>query len=232
MEKNKSITLQGNRVRRNILMEAEAMTIGYLCTVMPNWIKPDHLTALGIVGSLVVAVGLYLAISNPYFLLLSVVGFAIHWFGDSLDGRIAYYRNTPRKWYGWALDINADWISTCIIGLGFYLYFPSYKVAAFLFVIAYGGSMIVALLRYKITNKYQIDAMLLGPTELRIIISLFMILEIVLPGTLWYFAIVGSLVLMLVNFIDSINILAAGDERDDLERKDKMRKNENRYAYP
>jgi phosphatidylserine synthase len=38
-------------------------------------------------------------------------GFAINWFGDSLDGRIAYYRNTPRKWYGFALDCIMDWLS-------------------------------------------------------------------------------------------------------------------------
>jgi len=232
MKENKSITQQGNRVRRNILKDAEAKTIGYLCTILPKWIKPDHLTALGIVGGVIVAIGLYLAVSNPYYLLLSILGFAVHWFGDSLDGRIAYYRNTPRKWYGWALDINADWVSICIIGLGFYMYFPSYKVVAFLFVIAYGGSMIVALLRYKITNEYQIDSMNIGPTELRIIISIFLLLEILVAGSLWYFAIVGSVILMLANFIDSIQILAAGDERDHIERKAKLKKNENRYAYP
>jgi len=143
----------------------------------------------------------------------------IQWFGDSLDGRLAYYRNTPRKWYGWALDINADWISTCIIGIGFYIYFPSWKIVAFLFVIAYGGSMILALLRYKIADKYVIDTHLLGPTELRIIISLFIIAELIVPGTLWKFALVGSLVLMIVNFLDSVKIFRLGDLRDISERE-------------
>jgi hypothetical protein len=47
---------------------------------------------------------------------------AIQWFGDSLDGRIAYYRNTPRKWYGWLLDMNLDWISTAMMTAAYVIY--------------------------------------------------------------------------------------------------------------
>ena len=181
---------------------------------MPSWVNPDMLTTTGILGSVVIAIGLMEAAHNPYWLLLSVVGFGIQWFGDSLDGRLAYYRGIPRKWYGWALDINADWISACIIGLGFYFYFPNWKVVAFLFVVAYGGSMILALLRYKIADKYVIDTHLIGPTELRIIISAFMIGELLLPGVLWKFALVGSILLMIINFLDSLKIFELGDQRD------------------
>lgn len=185
---------------------------------MPSWVNPDMLTTTGILGSVIIAIGMVLGVDNPYWLLLSVVGFAIQWFGDSLDGRLAYYRNIPRKWYGWALDINADWISASIIGLGFYFYFPSWKVVAFLFVVAYGGSMILALMRYKIADKYVIDTHLLGPTELRIIISIFLLAEILFTGILWKFALVGSILLMIINFCDSLQIFKLGDERDITEK--------------
>jgi len=206
------------RKRKNLLKFCEFRLIAFLCRHMPSWVNPDMLTTTGILGSVVIALGLVLAVDNTYWLLLSVLGFAIQWFGDSLDGRLAYYRNIPRKWYGWALDINADWISACIIGLGFYFYFPDWKVVAFLFVVAYGGSMILALLRYKIADKYVIDTHLIGPTELRIIISVFMLAEITFPGVLWKFALCGSLLLMVINFLDSLKIFQLGDQRDLLEK--------------
>lgn len=212
------------RARKNILKEAEQSFIQYLCPKVPQWMTPDLLTLTGIVGSLVVLLGLIgsLALSK-YYLLLSVLGFFVHWFGDSLDGRIAYYRNTPRKWYGWALDINADWVSICIIGFGFYLYFPFYKVLAFLFVVSYGGSMILSLLQYKLSDQYIIDKAYLGPTELRILICMALIVEIFVPHTLLIFATLGSIILMGLNLFETINVLKEGDKRD-LEEKRIKRK--------
>ena len=208
------------RARKNILKEAEQQFIQYLCPKIPNWVSPDILTYTGIAGSVVVLLGLCLAIFySKFYLLLSVLGFFIHWFGDSLDGRIAYYRNTPRKWHGWALDINADWISICIIGFGFYLYFPSYKVLAFLFVVSYGGSMILSLLQYKLSDKYIIDKAYLGPTELRILICLALIVEIFVPYTLLVFASLGSIVLLLLNLFETNNVLKEGDKRDLSEKR-------------
>ncbi len=210
--------IRNSRERLNVLKELEFKTIEILCRLMPSWVTPNILTGVGLLGSIIVAAGLVLAIVNPWWLTLSVLGFAIQWFGDSLDGRLAYFRNIPRKWYGWSLDINVDWISTCIVGLGFYFFFPEYKIASFLFVVAYGGSMIVALMRYKINNQYIIDAGIIGPTELRIIVCVFLLLEILLPGALLVFALLGSAILMVINLVDSYKVMQLGDERD-LEEK-------------
>lgn len=209
---NKSIK---KRSRKNFLKEGEQKFIQYLCPIVPKWMSPDHLTLIGVLGSIIVLLGLFAALQfSKFYLLLSVFGFFIHWFGDSLDGRIAYYRNTPRKWYGWALDINADWISICIIGLGFYLYFPSYKVLAFLFVVSYGGSMILTLLQYKLNDQYIIDKAYLGPTELRILICMALVIEIFVPYTLITFASVGSFILLALNLLQSITVLKEGDKLD------------------
>jgi len=213
--------IRNSRKRLNLLKELEFKTIEQLCKIMPKWVSPNLLTGVGLLGSVVVAVGLLLGINNSWWLLLSVVGFAIQWFGDSLDGRLAYFRNIPRKWYGWSLDLNVDWISTSVIGLGFYFYFPNYKIAAFLFVVAYGGAMIVSLMRYKINNIYTIDAGLVGPTELRIIICLFLLLEFIFPGALLMFAFIGSILLMIINLVDSYKVMKLGDERDIQEKFEK-----------
>ena len=206
--------IRSSRTRHNILKNAEFATIEFLCKIMPRWIFPDLLTAVGLFGSLIIFASLILGMNNRHYLVIGVFGFAVQWFGDSLDGRLAYYRNTPRKWYGWSLDINADWISACIIGLGFYFYFPDYKIISFVFVVAYGGSMIVSLMRYKITNVYTIDAGIVGPTELRIIVSLFLLLEIFFAGALQLFGLVGSIFLIIINLVDSIKVMKMGDKRD------------------
>ncbi|MBK9255941.1 MAG: CDP-alcohol phosphatidyltransferase family protein [Saprospiraceae bacterium] len=207
-----------SRKRENILKKAEFRTIGFLCKIMPSWVTSDMLTFTGLLGSLIVALGLYLGNSNKVFLLLSVFGFMVQWFGDSLDGRLAYYRNKSRKWYGWALDISADWISVCIIGFGFYYYIDYYKFAAFIFIFTYGWSMINSLLRYKINDQYTIDTFSMGPTEVRFIICFFMLLDIFVNQTLLVFAFAGSLVLFIINMIDLLGILKLGDIRDASEK--------------
>ena len=171
---------------------------------------------------MIVTTGLYLGRDNKYWLLLSILGFAIGWFGDSLDGRLAYFRNIPRKWYGWALDITVDWLSIGIMGIGYYYFFDEYKFVAFVFVFTYGWSMINSLLKYKITDKYSIDTFLMGPTELRILICIFLFLEIYIDNILFYFGIVGSLILMLINVNDFREILSYGDDRDKLEKANKQ----------
>lgn len=219
--------IRNSRERTNILKEAEFRTLEFLCARMPKWVTPDLLTFVGVLGSLIVALGLILALSNKFYLFISIIGLAVHWFGDSMDGRLAYYRDTPRKWYGWALDLNADWISICVIGIGFYYYFPSYKILSFVFVVAYGGSMILSLIQYKINNKYVIDKASMGPTELRIIISIILLIEIFVPYTLISFAAIASVAMLLLNVKESIFIMREGDFRDDIERSAKLKKVQN-----
>ncbi|MGH7494401.1 MAG: CDP-alcohol phosphatidyltransferase [bacterium] len=211
-----------DRERTNILKRAEASAIQFFCAHMPRWVYPDLLTAIGFFGSLVVCAGLWLARhSDRRFLLLSILGLAIHWFGDSLDGRLAYFRQTPRKWYGWALDINVDWTSACFIGLGFYFYLTTFRIVAFVFVVAYGGSMIVALLRYKITEKYTIDTFMFGPTELRILLATVLLIELYRPNTLLQFGFAGSLILVIINSIDSYKVLKLADRKDRSQKETK-----------
>ena len=98
-----------DRKRTNILKSSEQKLIAYLVQKVPLWINSDGLTAIGFFGNVMVASSIVLgAFFSRYWLLLSIVGFAINWFGDSLDGRIAYYRNNPRKWYGFSLDVTVD----------------------------------------------------------------------------------------------------------------------------
>lgn len=212
--------LFADRKRTNILSEPEQRFITYLLPKIPNWISSDGLTAIGFLGSAMILVSFLLAeYVSVYYLLLGIVGFFVQWFGDSLDGRIAFYRNKSRKWYGFALDIIMDWVSTVLIGLGYVLYAPGdYKYSGFALVALYGWAMIISQLRYKITDKYTIDAGLVGPTEIRVIISLVLLMEIFIPFSINYSVIGICIILFFINLGDTKKLLAMGDDRDKAEK--------------
>lgn len=222
MSDKKEHSITTDRQRTNLLRGIEQPVLLFLCKIMPPFISPDMLTAIGMVGSALTCYSFVLAKDNIYFLLLAIFGFSIQWFGDSLDGRIAYYRNTPRKWFGFSLDLVMDWITTLLIGLGFYFYLPEgWKLLAVSFIWSYGWIMVLALLKYKLTDKYVIDAGLLGPTELRVGICLVLLLEVVFPGTLLAFAMVINVVLILVNLFDFKTVLSLAQDRDTVEKGNK-----------
>ncbi|MDY0988225.1 hypothetical protein BSF41_18610 [Flavobacterium sp. ACN2] len=205
-----------DRKRTNILKRAEQLTIVFLLPKVPKFISPNLLTLLGTLGSgfvfLAFVLGTY---SANWYLLLGIIGLAINWLGDSLDGRLAYYRNIPRRWYGFALDIIADWIGIVLIGFGYYIYAENgTQVLAFAFVALYGWSIIISQLRYKITDQYSIDSGLVGPTELRFIIALILITEVLFPGSITYLAGLITIALFIINTIDSLKLLKLGDLKD------------------
>lgn len=213
-----------DRKRTNVLSVPEQRFISYLVPRIPNWLSSDGLTAIGLIGSLIILGSFLLAeYVDRTLLLLAVPGFFIQWFGDSLDGRIAYYRNKSRKWYGFALDIVMDWISTVFIGLGYVFYaVGAFKYSGFALVALYGWAMIISQLRYKITDKYTIDAGLVGPTEIRVIISIFLVMEVIIPGSLDYSVMLICVALFFINIGDTKNLLAAGDGRDKEEKRVKQ----------
>lgn len=212
-----------DRERSNFLKVLEQWTITFLVSRIPRFITPNILTAIGFFGGVFVLLGFILATYySRYFLLLGVFGMAINWFGDSLDGRIAYYRNIPRKWYGFSLDIIMDWINTVLMGAGFLVYLTDgFELLAYFFVAFYGWAMIISQLRYKITDNYTIDAGGVGPTEVRIIISLIFIIEVLFPNTLNYLALLLVLVLFVIDIVDTRKLLQLGNIRDLEEKKTK-----------
>lgn len=210
-----------DRKRTNILSNPEQRLISYLVPKIPEWISSDGLTAIGLCGAFMILGSFLLAeYVHLSYLFLGIFGFFVQWFGDSLDGRIAYYRDKSRKWYGFALDIVMDWVSTVLIGLGYVLYATGdFKYLGFALVALYGWAMIISQLRYKITDKYTIDAGLLGPTEIRVIICLVLVLEVILPGSLDYCVFGICVILFIINWVDTKKLLGLGDLRDAEEKK-------------
>ncbi|SDZ96529.1 Phosphatidylglycerophosphate synthase [Porphyromonadaceae bacterium KH3R12] len=231
--KNKSINnilkiISQDRERTNILKKQEQTALTFLVQRIPAWMTSDILTAIGFSGSIIILSGFVLAAYfGEGYLLLGILGYIISWFGDSLDGRVAYYRKQPRKWYGFALDITVDWIGVILMGLGFMIYVSStYKIIGVLFVVLYGWEILTAQLRYKITGKYSIDSGILGPTEVRIIISLILISEVLLNDSIIYLSSIACVILLITNILDTRKLLKAANMRDEEEKQLRENKRE------
>lgn len=220
-------SISQDRKRTNVLHTQELALIAYLVERMPRWVTSNMLTTIGLCGNLLVALFMLLGAlaGESWWLLLTPLGFAINWFGDSLDGRLAYYRGKPRKWFGFCLDIVVDWIGIVAIGLGYYSYVaPEWKLVGFIFVALYGAEMIISQLRYKVTDRYSIDSGLLGPTEVRIILALLFSSEYFFPGSIQWIGLAISVVLLIAFLTDFAGLLALANERDAaarLEQKEK-----------
>lgn len=210
-----------DRTRTNLLRKHEQRSIAWLVQRIPERVTSNMLSGFGLFGSFVVFTGFMLAAYfNRMFLLLGPPGFMIIWFGDSLDGRLAYYRNKPRKFYGFVLDITLDWTGIILIGCGFIVYAESiWELLGYGFVLMYAWEMIIVLMRYKITNQYSIDSGKFSPTEARILISLILILEVLLPGSINYSAMIAVITLFTINIVDTKSLLRLADTADKKEKK-------------
>jgi len=209
-----------DRVRTNLLRKQEQMAIAWLVQRIPSFITSNILTAIGFFGYVIVSGSFILAdYFGRAYLLLGLVGFLINWFGDSLDGRLAFYRNRSRKQYGFALDLTIDWLSIILVGFGYIIYSEGMgKFLGYGFVVLYGWEIIIALLRFKITGKYSIDSGIIGPTEVRIAIGSIVVAEVLLPGSLLYLSGLTVIALIIFNIIDTIKLLREADEIDVKER--------------
>ena len=197
--------------QENATRKTDSFTSGWekknlprIAASLPAWVTPDHLTALGIAAAFIIGLGYIMAHRSPLWLLLSVVGLALHWFGDSLDGTLARFRKIERERYGYYVDRTADAISVVVIcasfGLSPYLRFS----IAMLLAVAYLLIMVYAEICAYVSRRFPLSFARLGPTEARIALGLFTLSLIFLPpvevamgfNTLEVFTILVSLVLI------------------------------------
>lgn len=157
------------RVQGNVVNRIERRFLTWICKRIPDAITSDHLTLFGVMGAVMTAVSYAASRSDHRFLWLAAIGYAIHWFGDSLDGSLARHRNAARPRYGYFLDHSVDAI--CIIlmigGIGLTGYVR--LDAALMVVLGYFALSIHVFLRNHVTNTFQLSFMAFGPTEFRMI---------------------------------------------------------------
>jgi len=155
------------RWNEGLLRPYERPALAWLAARLPCWVSPNLLTGIGVAGALVTACAYAFSGSHPALLWLATLGFAINWFGDSLDGTVARLRRIERPRYGYYLDNAVDCflVLPVAIGLGLsgYVRLDVCLLAAAIY------SMISALtfLRANVTDIFQISYGGAGPTEMR-----------------------------------------------------------------
>jgi archaetidylinositol phosphate synthase len=158
-----------DRIQTNILAERERRLLIRLCQRMPDWITPDHLTAIGSVGAAIASLGYIASNLQPEFLFGSSLGVLMNWFGDSLDGSLARYRNIERPRYGFFVDHSTDAINNLIFALGLGLS-PYVSMDAVLFLLcSYYLLNIHVLLLSQVNRQLTLNYIHVGPTELRLL---------------------------------------------------------------
>ncbi len=139
---------------------------------LPSWVKPDHLTAVAMLGALLTGFSYWFCHWGRGFLWLANLGLLLHWWGDSLDGTLARVRKIEREKYGFFVDHLCDALSVLIIcaGLGAspYMHFN----IALLLVICYYLLMILVYLLTYVRGIFKISFGGAGPTEIRAIVFL------------------------------------------------------------
>ncbi len=159
---------QTYRIQDNLLAERERGVLNWICARLPSVVAPDHLTATGLVGAVIICAGYLASRHHPAFLWVASFGLVVNWFGDSLDGSLARHRGIERPRYGYFLDHSVDALGGLLImaGLGGTAYVRM-DIALFVLV-GYYMLCIFVFLNHQVTGKVQLSFLALGPTELRI----------------------------------------------------------------
>ena len=162
-----------SRVQQNLVARAERVVLNWICQRLPMWVRPDMLTAVGMVGALMVFAGYVASALDHAWLWLAIVGYVVNWFGDSTDGSLARYRQIERPRYGYFLDHSCDGIATTLVVAGIGISpFVHLEVA----LVALAGYLLMsihAFLSVKVSGELRLSYMAAGPTELRIILIVF-----------------------------------------------------------
>ncbi len=172
-----------SRIQQNVLARSERRLLNWLCARMPQWVTPDLLTSLGMVGAVAIFAGYAASVFSVGWLLLALAGYAIQWFGDSMDGSLARYRQIERPSYGYFIDHSCDGLATLLILAGMGISpFVRMDVA----LIALAGYLLLsvhAFLSARVLGELKLSYLAAGPTELRLMLIALTIMMMMLGST-------------------------------------------------
>lgn len=158
------------RIQENLIARVERRVLNRLCAVMPGWVTPDMLTFTGMFGAVLVFAGYLSSNLDAGWLWLSIAGYVVHWFGDSLDGSLARFRKIERPRYGYFLDHSCDGFATMLVVVGIGLSAYVELEVALIALVGYLLMSIHAFLSVRVLGELRLSYLNAGPTELRLIL--------------------------------------------------------------
>lgn len=161
------------REQTSILAPLERAALRGLARRMPSWVNSDHLSILGLVGMIGAGACYAMSRNHPALMLHIVNAFVfLNWFGDSLDGTLARYRDRLRPRYGFYVDHIIDTFGALFLLFGIALSgYMSERVAAAVLIVYLMLAINSYLAAYSI-GIFKLSQWKLGPTELRLIMMI------------------------------------------------------------
>lgn len=150
---------------------AEKKILVSLAQRLPSWVRPDHLTALGVIAMAGAGLCYRLLVVSPLALLGVNLFLFLNWFGDSLDGTLARVRKKQRPRYGFYVDHLADAFGAIFLLGGLATSGLVTPYAALGLLIAYMLLQIHIALKAHTTRVFQIAFAGIGGTEARILLG-------------------------------------------------------------
>ncbi|HEY8185902.1 MAG TPA: CDP-alcohol phosphatidyltransferase family protein [Pyrinomonadaceae bacterium] len=158
------------REQTSILAPLERAALRGLARRMPQRVNSDHLSLLGLVAMFFAGVFYAASGQNPLMLHLVNVCIFLNWFGDSLDGTLARYRDRQRPRYGFYVDHIIDTFGTMFLILGLALSgYMTERVAAAVLIVFLMLAINSYLAAYAL-GIFKISHGKLGPTEIRLVL--------------------------------------------------------------
>jgi len=158
------------REQTSILAPLERAALRGLARRMPRRVNSDHLSLLGLVAMFMAGVCYAASGQNPLMLHLVNLFIFLNWFGDSLDGTLARYRDRQRPRYGFYVDHIIDTFGALFFIFGLALSgFMSERVAAALLIVFLMLAINSYLAAYAL-GIFKISQWKLGPTEMRLVL--------------------------------------------------------------
>jgi archaetidylinositol phosphate synthase len=160
-----------SRSHASLLASLEKRALLWIAARLPAGVNSDHLTVLGFVSLIATGALYWNARTNRWAVLLAIVGLALNWFGDSLDGTLARVRNQQRPRYGFYVDHVLDAVGTFFLMSGLALSGFMTPAVAYAFLIAYLLLSIEIYLATYTIGTFHLSYWSFGPTELRVLLA-------------------------------------------------------------
>lgn len=164
-----------------LLSGVEQSLLRLLCRSLPSSVTPNAMTLLGVAGAAMALVGLAGAHIDAGSLWLAIVGIVINWFGDSMDGSLARFRQSERPKFGFFIDHISDALSVALICIGIALSPFANLVSGLILLAAYYLMFVISLTAYQASGIFRISFKRLGPTEMRLLLVLCILGMITMP---------------------------------------------------
>ncbi|MBI2144156.1 CDP-alcohol phosphatidyltransferase family protein [Candidatus Woesearchaeota archaeon] len=164
------------RVNNSIVARAEQAVLARLARFVPGFICPDHLTALAFAAALGIGASYWFAYKYRVLFLVAAALYAVHWYSDSLDGKIARERKMQRPRYGHYVDHLLDSVTVAVVLIGLTVSAETLTAAWMWVTSGFLLLMIHAYLKASVTGTFELSIGFLGATEARIIAAAFSIL--------------------------------------------------------